>query len=116
MQIRARVFGVAAVLLLMSFLTLSAQDKNSSRGRQLPANWAKLGLSAEQKSKVYEVQEKYKSQIEALQKQINDLRKKERSDMEGVLTDGQKTRLREILLEKAPGSKPEKTDKKPNDK
>lgn len=111
MKIRTRTFGMAAVLLLIPFLNLAGQDKSSSKGRQLPANWAKLGLSTEQKTKIYDVQEKYKSQIEALQKQINDLRKKERAEMEAVLTDGQKTRLREILLDKAPGSKPEKTDK-----
>lgn len=111
MRIRARVFGVAAVLLLIPFLNLAGQDKSSSKGRQLPANWAKLGLNAEQKDKIYTIQNQYKAQIEDLQKQLNELRKKERTAMEAVLTDGQKTRLREILLEKAPGGK---TDPKPD--
>ncbi len=111
---RWRKLYVAAAVLCIGLVSLSAQDRRGSgRTRQLPANWAKLGLSAEQKTKVYNIQTDYKAKIDALAKQIDDLKKKEKSELEAVLTDGQKTRLREILLEKAPAEKPTtKSDKK----
>jgi Spy/CpxP family protein refolding chaperone len=84
----------------------AAQDKTKdqpgkARG-QLPQNWSKLGLNDEQKQKVYRVQNDYRPKIDELQKQITDLRDKERREMEAVLTDAQKARLREILTSKAP--------------
>jgi Spy/CpxP family protein refolding chaperone len=72
---------------------------------QLPPNWSKLGLTDEQKQKVYEAQGEYREKIAELEKQIKDLRKQERTAMEKVLTDAQKARLKEILLEKAPSDK-----------
>ena len=74
----------------------------------LPANYAKLGLSDDQKKKVREVRAEYGAKIQELEDQIKDLRKKEKVAMEDVLTDAQRARLRELVLEKAPGERDKK--------
>jgi Spy/CpxP family protein refolding chaperone len=68
----------------------------------LPANWGKLGLTDDQKQKVYKVQADYKDKIADLEKQLKELKDTEKTDMEKVLTDEQKKRLRELLGSKAP--------------
>jgi dsDNA-binding SOS-regulon protein len=82
---------------------LAGQDKagaGKSKG-MLPANWNKLGLTDDQKAKVYDIQAKYRGKIDDLKKQIADLQEKEQKEALGVLTDAQKTRLKEILANKA---------------
>jgi Spy/CpxP family protein refolding chaperone len=87
-----------------------AQDKGKDtpsgkvRGT-LPQNWGKLGLTDEQKQKVYEIQSKVRAKVDDLKAKIKDLQDQERKDMEGVLTPAQKARLREIIAGKAPGDK-----------
>ena len=71
----------------------------------LPANYAKLGLSDDQKKKIRDIRSDYNAKIADLEERIKELRKKERLAMEDVLTDTQKARLRELVLEKAPGEK-----------
>ena len=82
----------------------------------MPPNWSRLGLSDEQKQKTYSIQAKYDKEVEALQAQIRDLKAKEKTELDGVLTAAQKQRLREIVTEKIPGAgevkKPD-NDKKP---
>ncbi len=84
--------------------------------RSLPQNWNKLGLSDEQKQKIYAAQAEYGVKIDALQKQIKELQAKQREAMEKVLTDAQKTRLRELAAEKLPKTSTPTDDKKPNTK
>jgi Spy/CpxP family protein refolding chaperone len=96
---------------------LLGQDKaqvGKARGT-LPQNWNKLGLTDDQKQKVYTAQAEYKTKIDELQKQIDDLKKKQRVAMESVLTDAQKARLKEIALEKAGVGDDKKPDKKPEE-
>jgi hypothetical protein len=80
----------------------------------LPQNWAKLGLSDEQKQKVYSTQADYRGKIAELEAKIKEMKKAEREEMEKVLTDAQKARLKELLLDKVPGTK--KDDKKEDKK
>jgi hypothetical protein len=86
----------------------------------LPTNWNKLGLSDAQKQKILSTRSEYRTKIEALQREIKELQKKELEECSKVLTDAQKARLREILTEKVPanavpkdGAKPA-ADKKPD--
>jgi hypothetical protein len=64
----------------------------------LPANYGKLGLSDEQKQKVYKIQADYKAKAESLERQLAALKTEQKSALEGVLTPAQKTKLKEILL------------------
>jgi hypothetical protein len=83
--------------------------------RALPPNWNKLGLSQEQKDRIYQIRAEHGGKIQTLQKQITELKKAELTAMQGVLTDSQKTRLKEIAVEKLPKtggeSKPESKPK-----
>jgi hypothetical protein len=93
-----------APVLLVGFVTsgfLMGDDKKSDKEpiivkARLPAYYSKLGLSAKQKKDIYLIQAKYASKIEALQEQIATLKAKQKTDLENVLTAGQKALLREM--------------------
>ena len=109
------IIGTLALVLVVGVIA-TADDKKESKsgGEKLPAQWGKLGLSDDQKSKIYSIEDEYKPQIEALEKQVKELRHKEKLAMETVLTDAQKARLKEILLDKAGlGDKPSDKPSKP---
>src|SRR5712664_534528 len=94
------VIGLLAVVFLVGGLVIGddkdvKKDGKGVREGALPPMWAKLGLSDEQKKKIHEIQGEYRPKIRELEEQIRDLRKKERVAMEDVLTDGQRTRLKE---------------------
>jgi hypothetical protein len=106
-------------LFLVPVLKASADDKKDTppvTKSPLPANWGKLGLSDEQKTKLAAISGKFKAKIDDLKKQIADLQKDEKAAMAEVLTDAQRARLKELLLDKAPGGSGSKPDDKPNDK
>jgi hypothetical protein len=81
---------------------------------QLPAYWKQLGLSKDQTQEVYTIQAKYRADIDKLAEQIKELREKERKELDKILTDAQKARLREIVATKA-GVGEEKKDKDKSD-
>jgi Spy/CpxP family protein refolding chaperone len=62
---------------------------------QLPQGWGKIGLTDEQKQKVYKVQAKYNEQIDKLEAQIKELKEKRDTERYEVLTAEQKKRLKE---------------------
>jgi hypothetical protein len=114
---RLRLMIVAAAFVAVASPWVAGQDPAKPKDPapkmrgQLPPNWGKLGLSDEQKQKVYAAQTKYREKIDTLKKQMADLLDQEKKEMEGVLTDAQKSRLREIVSGKVPA-----TDAKPADK
>ena len=65
------------------------------RGR-LPNNFAKVGLSEEQRTRIYMIQAKYDSDIEKLEKQLAELKAKEKLDVHSVLNEEQKKKLAEL--------------------
>lgn len=98
----SRMAVVMAMLLSVASLQVAsygfppkAPKAAKARGR-VPANYAKLDLDEEQKTKIYDVQAKYKEQIDALNQQLKDLRAKEMQEVSEVLTAAQKTKLAEI--------------------
>jgi hypothetical protein len=103
--------GFVAVAFLSSGVLLgddqdTKKDSKVVKQGGLPANYGKLGLNDEQRKKIRDIRSDYSAKIADLEEQIKDLRKKERLAMEEVLTDAQKARLRELVLEKAPGASP----------
>jgi hypothetical protein len=62
----------------------------------LPAHFKKLGLSDDQTQKIYKIQANYNAKVDALAAQIKDLKTKEKQEVEDVLTDAQKARLKEL--------------------
>jgi hypothetical protein len=111
--------GVMVVGLAAGGVLLGDDTKQEAPAKAkgtLPANWSKLGLTDQQKQKIYSARAEYRTKIDELRNQIRQLENAERVEMEKVLTDAQKARLREILTEKAPGASPAKDDKKPDAK
>jgi hypothetical protein len=70
--------GVLAVALIGGGMLFGDDPKPKGQGR-LPPNWSKLGLSDDQKRQIYSIEAEYKSKIDDLQAQIDQLRKKERA-------------------------------------
>src|SRR5438067_9212498 len=64
---------------------------------QLYAKWRELGLTDEQKQRIYKIQSEYRTKIDELEKKVKELRREERSKAEAVLTAAQKARLKELL-------------------
>lgn len=111
---------LTSVLALLLFSTgwLLGDDKAPTRKRSnLPPYWSKLKLTEDQKKKVHDIQGEYRPKIEALQQQIDELEKKERADLQKVLTDSQRSQLKKILASRFGGEpdddKGDKTEKTP---
>ena len=66
------------------------------RGR-LPKYFGKVGVSATQKKRIYSIQAMYRKRIEALNRQLEDLRSQERKEVLEALTPLQKQRLAELI-------------------
>jgi hypothetical protein len=108
----------AAALAVSSGYSQDKKDPQPKGKVSLPANWKKLGLNDDQKTKIYAVRGTYQGKIDALKEQIEQLKKEENSELLKVLTDDQKTLLKKILTEKAtdPTKDDKKGDKKGEDK
>jgi Spy/CpxP family protein refolding chaperone len=70
---------------------------------QLPTYWGQLGLSAEQKDKIYRLQAKYNDDIDKLEAQIKDLKAKRDKERLDLLTAEQKKSLEDIVKKKTGG-------------
>ncbi len=77
-----------------------APERAKPRGR-LPNHFGKLGVSEEQRTRIYELQAQYGEQIEALLMQIEELRSQRDAEVEQQLTDSQRSRLQELRTEAA---------------
>lgn len=68
---------------------------------QLPQGWAKVGLTDDQKQKVYKIDAKYDEEIDKLNEQVKALKEKKRKEQLEVLTAEQKKRLEDNLKKSA---------------
>jgi Spy/CpxP family protein refolding chaperone len=103
------VYRAFAILVLMVTALLTAdglhgQAKKDDKKEEaptikgvLPPNFGKIGLSEEQKQKIYKIQADARTKLLELQKKLDELKGKEKEDMLSVLTDEQKKKLKEIL-------------------
>jgi Spy/CpxP family protein refolding chaperone len=89
--------AVSAVVLVTGSWLIGADTDPKQRGT-LPMHWKKLGLTDDQVQAVYKIENSYRAKIDDLHRQINELRKQEKAEMEKVLTPAQKDRLKEILI------------------
>lgn len=99
-----RSFLVVVLFTVIAVGTIIGQEKGKAKG-QLPPGWSKLGLSDEQKQKIYDIQAKHKTKIDDLEKQIKDAKDQLRKDELAVLTEAQKKKLKDSMAEKI-GEKP----------
>jgi hypothetical protein len=64
---------------------------------KLPAHFKKLGLSDQQMQQIFKIEASYAEKIDAAKKQLADLVAAQHHDVDNVLTDEQKTHLKELL-------------------
>jgi len=107
-----RLGGIILVVFAALLIVNGSSGQDTKLKGVLPANWGKIGLSDEQKQKVYKVQADFNDQISKLEAQLKEAKTKEKAEMEKVLTDAQKARLREILLSTLPKEEEKKKDDK----
>ncbi len=116
---RLRIFiGVLFVSGITAGLLIGADEKKPDKKPDdpvkvtghLPPNWAKIGLTNDQKQDIYKLNLKYTTKIDKLKAEIEALKAEEDTERYKVLTDDQKKKLKEIKL----GEKP--ADKKDGDK
>jgi hypothetical protein len=82
----------------------------------LPQGWKALGLSDDQKKKIYAIEDEYEPKIAALKKQIETLQTEEKGKKYEVLSEDQKKRLKEIRESKDGGGTDKKDEKKDDKK
>jgi hypothetical protein len=114
-KLRVGVPVVLALLLAGGFLlgqdAKKAEEPAPKLRGTLPRNFKKLGLDEAQIRAIYKVQSTYSAKIDALAQQIRNLRAEEAGEIEKVLTDAQKSRLKELKLGET--TKTADADKKP---
>ena len=96
-----RLVGLMSLVLcglLLAVSTGATQDKKGKAKGMLPAGWTKIGLSDEQKGKIYSIQSEFKAKAKNLEEQLAALKAAELTEMRKVLTEDQKTALAKVLL------------------
>jgi Spy/CpxP family protein refolding chaperone len=109
---------VASVLFLAALVVEpghSGDGKKDPVIKKLPANWKKLGLTDEQKQKIYQIRGSFGPKMDALRAQLEQLKKQETTELIAVLTEEQKTNLRKILAGSVPEGKKKADDDKKKD-
>ncbi|MAG92366.1 MAG: hypothetical protein CMJ48_01245 [Planctomycetaceae bacterium] len=74
----------------------SATPRKKARGR-LPNYYGQLGVSEQQRTKIYELQSGFSAQIAKLRDQISVLEKQRNTEVRNVLTEDQQKRYDELL-------------------
>lgn len=92
----ARLRLVAVIAALTFLLTGLLQGQNESRRRYIPPELQKLDLTKDQQKKLLDIREAYGKKIDDLEFKLNELKTKGQQDMEAVLTDEQKKKLKAI--------------------
>jgi Spy/CpxP family protein refolding chaperone len=103
---RASLFALASSLIVLAAGGLSGQEAKAPKEETkvkgfLPQNWAKIGLTDDQKQAIYKIQAKYGSDIDKLEAKVKELKGTRDQVMKGVLSADQKKKLEEILTGKA---------------
>lgn len=90
------VLFAAALLIPAMLFGQSADDADEGPRGRLPNHFGKLGVTEEQRERIYAIQADYNEQIEELLSQIEALRTQRDDEIESILTPGQKLRLQEL--------------------
>lgn len=105
--------GIAAGVVVIGLGLLAADQGFSQQDKadqapavkgKLPKLFSKLGLTDEQRQKIFTIEADYSTKIDGLRKQIKSLQAQQKADLEKVLTDDQKAALRRLILQAAPGA------------
>jgi hypothetical protein len=106
--------GLLVGIVVLTGNGLQSQEKKDTDKKvkgQLPRNWSKLGLSADQKAAIYKTMSKYKEEIDKLTEKVKDLRSEELREMVKLLSPEQKKKLEELSTGGDDGPKDKSKDK-----
>lgn len=79
--------------------------------RRLPNYYGQVGVSPAQREKIYSIQATYREKLEELEKQLLALREQQDMEIEAVLTDEQRERLKQLVQEAEKKRRSRKTKK-----
>ena len=74
----------------------SPPSDQAERHKPLPTYYGMIGVSDQQRTKLYAIQDSYEEKLEALRTQLKQLIRERDQKMETLLTPGQKLRLKEL--------------------
>ncbi|MEX2286482.1 MAG: hypothetical protein WD648_05280 [Planctomycetaceae bacterium] len=80
----------------------ASESKDATKkksGPRLPSNYGKLDLTTKQRDQIYAIQAKSADEIDALRKQLKALEDKRDQEIQTVLTDTQKAKLKELAAD-----------------
>lgn len=101
---------VGACLMTVATIPLEAQDapkparKQYNPARRVPRDFAKVGLTPDQRESIYKIRGTYQPKIAALKQQIVEAQAKELAECETVLTGPQKKLLDQFRAARTGGS------------
>jgi Spy/CpxP family protein refolding chaperone len=100
-MIRVRLAITGCVVMFLAAGWLMGQDTKTAdtpaKGKgALPLYFKSLGLTDEQRQKVVKIHASYKSKLDSLSEQIKQLKNEERAELNKVLSETQRQRLREL--------------------
>lgn len=107
MKLKPASLLVALSLTILATAVISAQDglqtvavqkkkRRKLRGR-LPNYYGKAGVTKTQRKQIYAIQAMYRDRLQALQDQIDELKAKQAAEIEAVLTDAQKKKVKAFV-------------------
>jgi hypothetical protein len=122
MTFRSRVGGVllgVTMVALVGVVPSSAQDPEKDKAsdgvvktvgavkayRRVPPYFAKVGLTPEQRERIYAVRGKHQQEIDALKARIDELEATELSECESILLEPQKKMLMDLRASAKPTRK-----------
>ena len=77
----------------------AAKAANGGGTKRVPPHFAKLDLTGDQKNRIYTIQDQYEGKIDALLAEIEHLKLQRDSEIESVLSAGQRSELKKLLDE-----------------
>jgi hypothetical protein len=93
----------------------NATEKSKAPKGRLPPHYAKV-VTQQQREKIYNIQEEYRTKIEAARAQLDALVKEEKDKISAVLNEEQKKKVEEFQTTAKAKKGAEKTDVQKNDK
>jgi hypothetical protein len=91
-----------------------AVAKGKKATNRLPANFGKLGLSPDQRKRLFAVQDTYEMQIDDLEAKLKELKEKRDAEYEGILLPDQAKQLADIRAAAKKKAEDKKAADKPN--
>ena len=118
---KSLVAPIVALILTAGTLTSFAQPQKSTKAdeakkatskfHRLPAHYGKLELKEEQVKEIYSIRETYGKKIEALQKELAELREEQGEKTKDVLTRTQVTAYNKLIAASESGKKSSSDEK-----